>query len=279
MGFGAVFSTLAFLLIFAGMVVLVINTQQTITASATEMRQQQERLADLSQQDITITNTQLQGPTELPWTIRYQDEFAQGTFANTQSQADRVTLDGATTGTYTSAAYNTGHQSNYTTLTWSAIIPSGATLEFQLRSADTLTALDTAPFIGPDGTTTTAYNTSGTPVHENHNEHQYIQWRATLQATTDAPQLISATLGVIRDAAHATITLTNNGNTKLRFEETDAYINGQRIPRSDAHRVIEYDNSFQDARLWNSAQDIAYTVFDTGTITLRNQRAQTTTTI
>jgi len=278
MGFGTIFTTLTFLLVFAGMVVLVVATQHTLTASATEMRQQQERIQQQARTDITIQNTVLQGPTEIGWTITYADEYAQGTFDDATTTQDRIVLGTANTGTYTSPVYDTGHQSNYTTLTWTAIIPLGASIAFQVRSANTIQDLESAPFIGPDGTPATNYTVTATPLHTNNQETRYVQWRATLERTADTPQLISTTLGVERNTNHVFINITNTGQTKIRFEETDIYVDGVRIPRTTAHRVIQ-TTPFLDERLWNPTQTITYVVFDTGTITLQNSRAQASTTI
>ncbi len=275
MGFGTVFTVLSFLMIFAGMMVLVVSTQQTITASATEIRQQTEALQQQARADIAITNTQTLGVQTLLWTTTYQDEFQQGTFDDTQTTGDRVVLDGANTGTYTSIPYDTMHTSNYTQLTWTGIIPAEATLTFQVRTANTLQDLQSAPFVGPDGTTSTVYASSGTPIATANQEQQYIQWRATLQTTASTPELISATIGVRRDAPHVQIELENTGQTKLRFEETTVYADGVRIPSTG--RVIQ-TTPFLDERLWNPTQTITLTTFQTGTITIHNQRAQATTT-
>lgn len=277
MGFGTVFTTLTFLLVFSGMVVLVIATQQTLTASATEIQQQHYEAQQAARQRIAITNTTLQGPTVLAWTTRYQDEFAQGTYDNTTAQADRVVLDGATTGTYTSTIYDTGHTSNYTTLAWTALLPAGSTLSFQVRTADDIVTLESNPFIGPDGTDATTYTISGAALHASHQEQRYVQWRANLDTVGDTPELISATLGVERDTTHVLIEVENTGQTKLRFEETDAYIDGQRITRTPADRVIQ-TTLFLDERLWNPTQTITYITFNTGTVIIQNDHAQATTT-
>ncbi len=276
MGFGTVFTTLTFLMVFAGMMLLVVTTQQTITASATEIREQTQALQQQTRADISITDTQLLTPQTLPWTTTYQDEFTQGTFENTTTQGDSVVLSGGQ-GTYTSRVYNTGHTANYTQLTWTAIIPPEGTLSFHIRTANTLEDLQTAPFVGPDGTTSTQYTTSGTTIHANNQEQQYIQWRATLQTTDQTPQLISATIGVRRDTPHVRIELENTGQTKLRFEDTTLYTNGVRQPRTDAARVIQ-QTPFMDERLWNPGQLITLYTFELGIINVHNQRAQATTT-
>jgi archaellum component FlaF (FlaF/FlaG flagellin family) len=263
MGFGTVFTMLAFLLVFAGMIVAVINVQQTMAESQRAAAQQQDMLIAASQERITITQTNYTGPQTIPWTKRYADEYATGTHNNTQTSGDSIRLQSdQLSGTYTSTAYDTGFESDYATISWEATTPENTEATFQIRTASTQQALQTAQFLGPDGTTTTRYNISGASINQTHNTDRYVQWRAHLDTTTlgSTPTIQSVSIGVRRNSGHASIEIENTGERRLRFEETDVYMQGVRIQRSDAQRTIQNDITGQE-RLWDPRQRINLTVF------------------
>lgn len=272
MGFGTTFSMLAFLFIFAGMSIFVINAQQNITAAATAIQEQTSQSSQAQRQAISIQETSYAQNQERTWTITYSDEFNTGSFENTTTQADAVILDGAITGTYTSKQYDTGHNSNYTTIEWSAV----GNVTFQIRSANTILELENNDFIGPDQTTNTYYENTGAAINDIHDNNRYIQYQATLNNS----ELQSTSIGVIRESGHATITLLNSGSIKLDPTHTDVYIDGIRIPRSSAHRVYQLQGVL-DKRLWNPGEELTLTVFsqDGVSITVANDNAQTATII
>lgn len=277
MGFGTTFATLAFLFIFAGMSVIVIGMQDAITASATEIREQQQEIYDAQQQEIDITNSTYQENKTLDWIVTYNDEFDKGEYENTTSASDAVQLQNETNGIYTSNAYETGHTSNYTTISWSSLEPSGSSITLQLRSADTLTNLQAQTFVGPDGTSTTNYQTPGTAISSVHQGDKIIQYRATLQTSLETPQLQETQIGIQRDVGHITLTIQNTGSQKLYPQQTDAYIDGIRWQRTPSQRVIELENTI-DERLWNAGEELHITLFENVTsnriVTIINDNAQ-----
>lgn len=283
MGFGTTFATLTFLFIFAGMSVIVIGMQESITTAAATIQLQQQENLKAQQQDITTTNTNYQTTATRNWLTTYNDEFNKGNYTNTQATSDQIELNpNNTTGTYTSKAYDTGHTSNYTTISWSSIQPTGSDITFQLRSANTTQELETTNFVGPDGTTSTSYTTTGQSISATHNTDRIIQYQATLTTTTETPALQDVTIGVRRNVGHATITLQNTGTAKLRPERTDAYINGIRAHRTSTDRHLNLQIGL-DERLWNPGQELTLTLFTNITtskeVTIINEHAQTQTTV
>ncbi|MFT4250601.1 MAG: hypothetical protein ACMXYD_04540 [Candidatus Woesearchaeota archaeon] len=268
MGFSTVFSMLAFLLIFIGMTVFVLQAQTSISTTAQTIQEQQNQ----QQARIELINQDYEENKEVPWRIQYADEFEKGEFTNTTTQQDSV-IATTTQGTYTSPPYDTGHNSNYTTISWSSI----GSISFQLRSANTTEELELEDFIGPDTTTSSSYTSNGAEINQTHNNNRYIQYQATIPETA---QLQSTNIGVIRQTGHATLQLRNIERKKLRAEETSTYIDGQRTPRTSAHRELQLEET-QDIRLWNQAETLTLTVFvnQPATITITNQEAQITTTI
>lgn len=279
MGFGTIFSTLTFLLIFAGMIVLVVNIQKTVAESTTEIKAQQERLAEQTSADIDILSTSYTTNDLQSWSVTYKDEFDQGTFVNTTTQSDSVEVNNTfDQGTYTSIAYDTGYTSNYTSLSWSSVSTGGASVQFQVRSAASQAALTSATFIGPDGTTNDFYTVSGTPLNETHDGDRYLQYRAYFSgATGETLELQSTSIGVRRITGQIFVQVENTGDTKIKFEETDVYVDGQRVMRQEANRMLE-KQIISDERLWNPGEELNITVYQvlgtSATITVANGLAQ-----
>jgi len=100
------------------------------------------------------------------------------------------------TGEYTSPAFDTGTGVHFQTINWSADIPEGTGLQFQLRTANTNASLQTKQFVGPDGTNKTFYNVSGQTISDIHNGDRWIQHRAYLNTTYDlvSPKLKSVVI-------------------------------------------------------------------------------------
>ena len=69
-------------------------------------------------------------------------------------------------------------------VTWQALLQGPATsIKFQLRSAADEAGLDMAPFLGPDGTITSWYETSGTSMAPVHHGDSCFQYRVRLEST------------------------------------------------------------------------------------------------
>ncbi|TSC64430.1 MAG: hypothetical protein G01um1014106_125 [Parcubacteria group bacterium Gr01-1014_106] len=96
----------------------------------------------------------------------------------------------ATAGTYDSIAFDSGSANTvWESASWNALLNAG-TLQFQLRRGDTQAALESALFVGPDGTVNTFYDTSPAaltlPNSTDPLPGRWIQWRATFAGTQAA---------------------------------------------------------------------------------------------
>jgi hypothetical protein len=83
-------------------------------------------------------------------------------------------------GTYQSTTYNSTGKSNWKVLNWTSNEPDGTDIKFRLRTANTDVKLLTKPFIGPNGKSSTYYETSGTQIWSGHTNDKWIQYKAYL---------------------------------------------------------------------------------------------------
>jgi len=101
----------------------------------------------------------------------------------------------ASAGTFVSSPIDAGQNSIFTTLGFSANVPAGTSIKFQLRSAATQAGLASAIWYGPTGTGD-YYTSNGQSINPLHTGHRWIQYKAFL-ATTDTsktPALESVTV-------------------------------------------------------------------------------------
>ncbi|MBM3274347.1 MAG: hypothetical protein FJZ00_04300 [Candidatus Sericytochromatia bacterium] len=85
-------------------------------------------------------------------------------------------------GTWTSAALDTGKASRFRYITFGGDIPAGTTVSFQTRSGDSRSQLESMAWQGPTGTGD-SYTTSGRPVAAGMSGKRFFQVRATLTTT------------------------------------------------------------------------------------------------
>jgi N-acetylneuraminic acid mutarotase len=74
----------------------------------------------------------------------------------------------------------------YGYLDFTILKPSNTDLKFQLRADDSTSTLVTLDFLGPDGSTSTYYSTSGTNIYSNLNNKRYIQYKAFFSSNGSA---------------------------------------------------------------------------------------------
>jgi len=65
-------------------------------------------------------------------------------------------------------------------------LPTGSSVRFQVRSAESAEELAQASFVGPDGTQSTYYQTSGASLWAGHDGDTYVQYRALLASSNPA---------------------------------------------------------------------------------------------
>jgi hypothetical protein len=118
------------------------------------------------------------------WIETTQADFLQGTIDNvTVNSGGNVTLNvSSQSGNFTSAPFDCGGANmKYKTINWTEVLPLDTNIQFQLKTADTLSNLSLNNFVGPDGSTASHYNiSSGEPIWSGHDGMQWIQYRATL---------------------------------------------------------------------------------------------------
>jgi len=90
-------------------------------------------------------------------------------------------------GNYTSLPNNTNSSANFETIFWNASTSNYTGLRFQFRSDDTNASMQMKDFIGPDGTSTSYYYTSGQQINGTmHNGSQWFQYKAYLNTSAQS---------------------------------------------------------------------------------------------
>ncbi|MEW5759209.1 MAG: kelch repeat-containing protein [Candidatus Thermoplasmatota archaeon] len=88
-------------------------------------------------------------------------------------------------GTFISAEHDTYANVSFKRIYWNAIIPTGTSLRFQIRTGDTKSNLSSKNFVGPDGTVNSYYTISNSTLWQGHNGDRWLQYKAYL-STADS---------------------------------------------------------------------------------------------
>ncbi|MDD5626100.1 MAG: DUF2341 domain-containing protein [Patescibacteria group bacterium] len=105
---------------------------------------------------------------------------------------EREKPTGSYTGDVISSAYEVGTGTNYLDFSSTVTEPSGTLSKFQLRAADTLDALSSTDWLGPDGDTGTYYQSAtSTAVYVSLDNKKYIQYKIFLSTDSldETPQV------------------------------------------------------------------------------------------
>jgi hypothetical protein len=81
-------------------------------------------------------------------------------------------------GTFTSPIQDVKGRSLFKTLAWNATKTDNSNIKFQIRTAQTQSALESRDFVGPDGSSTDYYVSSPAPIGVGHSDDRYIQIKA-----------------------------------------------------------------------------------------------------
>jgi hypothetical protein len=103
-----------------------------------------------------------------------------------------------------SLPHDFGTETTAGVLSWDDVRPGvGDVAALQLRSGATIMEMATSPFVGPDGTSATYYETSPAPIGEGHHGDRYFQYRVQLRCPDETwmPLVKSVTLEV--DSLHS----------------------------------------------------------------------------
>jgi hypothetical protein len=124
-------------------------------------------------------------------------------------------------GILTSETYDTGFPDDFGSIGWSASVPAGTEIKFQIASNDDNSTWN---FKGPDGTAGSYYTSSGTGIGAWHDGDRYIRYRAFFNTTNTVitPVLHDITVDYTRTTALPAVATDGAG----MVEETTATVNG-----------------------------------------------------
>ncbi len=138
-----------------------------------------------------------------------------------------------TSGNLISAAYDTGFNADFGTISWTTTTPAGTTVKFQIAAnSDNMTWA----FKGPDGTVGTYYSSSGAAIWSGLDGNRYVKYKAFF-STTDTyvtPVLHDVTVTYGQQVILPTVSTTNAD----LVEETSATLHGTVI--SDGGEACQY---------------------------------------
>lgn len=103
----------------------------------------------------------------------------------------------APVGDYTSEVLDTGStDTRYNYLEWEASVPTGSSLEFQIRTASTSGGISSATWVGPDGTNSTYFDASRTAITIDPSASgvQYFQFKAYLTSDQESTPNIESVI-------------------------------------------------------------------------------------
>jgi len=155
-----------------------------------------------------------------------------------------------TSGSFISAANDTGGNSSFSTLSWNSSFDLSTSIKFQLRSADTEAGLSSESFLGPDGAKTTYYLISGTSIWSGHAGDRWIQYKVYLATTVTSKTPVLKDITIVYNnlplkpsplSPTKDILLSNNKPTfKWAFNDKDS--TGQ----AGYQVIIDDDKSFSE---------------------------------
>jgi hypothetical protein len=158
------------------------------------------------------------------------------------------------TGYYTSAPIDSGGLMHIGALQWNGTVPVNTSICLQLRTAATQNALNSTPFIGPDGTNWSYYDSSGQSIYLGHNGDRWIQYRAYLCTTnpSETPVLKNVTIkyNLLPDRAVLDFPIdggwTNNSRPTFawNFSDNDSTVGGfqWQMDNSSLFDSLNYDS-------------------------------------
>jgi hypothetical protein len=124
-------------------------------------------------------------------------------------------------GNLTSAAHDTGFNADFGAISWTATVPSGTTVKFQIAANNDNS---TWVFRGPDGTAGTYYTSSGGAIGSSLDGNRYVKYKAFFSTTDTSvtPVLHDVTINYSRQVVLPTVTTGD----AAPVEETTATLNG-----------------------------------------------------
>ncbi|MCK5559945.1 MAG: hypothetical protein KAJ51_05105, partial [Thermoplasmata archaeon] len=111
-----------------------------------------------------------------------------------------------------SNGFNKGPSTKFKIISWIATVPVNTTVQFQLRGADTEANLALKSFVGPDGTQSTNYTTTGQAIWSGHDTEPWIQYRVALTTTDNTVTPVVDNVSFYYNYVPAKPTLTSPAN-------------------------------------------------------------------
>jgi len=114
-------------------------------------------------------------------------------------------------GDLTSSAYDTGHDVEWGTISFTIVEPSATDIQFQIRTATTEGGLSSATWYGPTGTGD-YYTTSGTNINSVHDSDRWIQYKAYFSGPGNStPTLRDVSITYSAEAVSFTVEVIGGG--------------------------------------------------------------------
>ncbi|UCE06929.1 MAG: hypothetical protein JSW07_02500 [bacterium] len=173
-------------------------------------------------------------------------------------------------GTFISEPHDAGLNFTFKNLSWTAETPVNTSIKLQLKSAVIEDELNTKEFIGPDGTSSTYYSTSPTPIWSGHNGDRWIQYKVYMNNTditiTPSFKNVTITYNYLPETTliapnNGTITASNKPIFLWNFNDTDS------VQQSAFQVLIDNNSNFQSIDFDSEEQNSAdkYWQFPNGT--------------
>jgi hypothetical protein len=99
-------------------------------------------------------------------------------------------------GTYVSKPFDTCSNSSFNKLSWKMFTPKNTTIKIQLRTADSQSNLNTTPFVGIDGSSSTFYDATPANIWSGHFGDRWVQYKVyfNISTITNSPELKNITI-------------------------------------------------------------------------------------
>ncbi|MEW5760672.1 MAG: kelch repeat-containing protein [Candidatus Thermoplasmatota archaeon] len=164
----------------------------------------------------------------------------------------------ASSGSFVSQPKDTGGNSSFIRINWTAKLPTGTSLQFQLRTADTESNLSYKNFVGPGGETNSYYTSSGSKIWSGHDGDRLIQYKAYLSTTLSdkTPTLSGITINYNRLPEPPTLTYPANNTWTTNNTPTFTWI------------FIDVDSLSQAGFRWEADDDSSFSSinYDSGNV-------------
>jgi hypothetical protein len=134
-------------------------------------------------------------------------------------------------GTYLSSPFDTSAKSNFYSISWYSNESENTSIKLQVRTAANESILLSQPFVGPDGTGTSFYNSSPENLWFGHDGDRWIQYKVyfNIDVVKTSPSLKDVTISynclpntIVIGPVNGTLSTNNRPTFKWTFEDYDS---------------------------------------------------------